>query len=371
MRVQELRETKKELRLLKCEKEGLDMALELTIKESAVLLEKLEKSSGEFRKLERAYLGETEKLRRQNEILGDTRRELIETVDENEQLVRRLTKMQSWSDRLNDEQTKQIMRQLYHDLERWAKNHFHRRNFEGLSRSDALSWSSSDDLSTFYAIYSTVSHGIFEVYLSRMMVGVINFELQDIFRQIYGEIRRACPTHVTQNWHSAMSTALSSIGAEEVEADYKAFIDTFETQYGQYSSTDPEKRREQLEVLLRRFVEFKGRLEQQIYLYTFEWISPASQFSEGKMKNFTGLCSSAAVVQRTLCPVLYKVPPEGELILVEKGVVTVTPYIRPLEPEPDATKENIEVAYLELEDGFKMDVTPEPDPMEDSLISLL
>ncbi|KAJ5116880.1 hypothetical protein N7456_001228 [Penicillium angulare] len=167
-----------------------------------------------------------------------------------------------------------------------------------------------------------------------------------------------------------MSKAASSTGAQDLEMGYQALINKFEAVFAEYSSTDPAKRREQLQVLLRRFVEFKERLERQSDLYQFEWVPSECPFIEGKMKSFTGICAPDAVVQKSLCPVLYKIPPEGELVLVEKAVVKLCEQYP--EPEPHVTQENKEQgARLDLDDISKMDFTLDSDSLGDSESLLL
>ncbi|KAJ5537620.1 hypothetical protein N7494_007099 [Penicillium frequentans] len=65
-----------------------------------------------------------EKFRRQTEILRERNAALDASLEENNSLIVQQAALQRWTDRLDDDEARQITVQLYHDLETWVKRHF-------------------------------------------------------------------------------------------------------------------------------------------------------------------------------------------------------------------------------------------------------
>ncbi|KAJ5116883.1 hypothetical protein N7456_001231 [Penicillium angulare] len=321
--------------------EGLASALQKITGEAKVLRQRLTEANEEIRGLKQAYTIGEEKARRLNEQLEESSRELSTVFQSNNKLAIKLTKLQKYTDQLADDEIQRMVGQVYHNLEKWVKNHYVQPFTEELSanmKSDGAKYP-SDNLDAFFHFYSDLSWHIYERFLGRIMVGTGNSLLANDLSMIDAQVRKLCelvqvyrnilrnimlnntmtlgPTHVAQNWRSAMSLALCSLEDNNPDCYYTHFINFVETA-ATYSSKNSEKRKEQLMTVVQK-------LEGQIELYRFHWIEPNSVFDEAEMSSFTGAWQAGALVQYPLVPALYKVLSGGERVLVEKAIVK--PYV--------------------------------------------
>lgn len=134
------------------------------------------------------------------------------------------------------------------------------------------------------------------------------------------------PTHIWSHWNSATSTAVSALAAPGLKRTRAHIIQTVEMEFGRHSGTDPAIRKKQLDDLLVRFIDVKGKLESQNDRYSFWRLVPDMPFNNKTMVSLTGECPPHGVVHSILSPLLVKSGPcRGEHTVVHKAVVKLMP----------------------------------------------
>ncbi|KAJ6115347.1 hypothetical protein N7486_001125 [Penicillium sp. IBT 16267x] len=286
-----------------------------------------------------------EKFRRQTQILEECRAELDASLGENKSLVIKQAALQKWTDRLDDDEARQTMAQLYQCLEGWV-----RRYFPGLSSAnktsnvnpDSLLVDESNRLDIFYGIYDLISNAVFRTYLTRIMVGINDSDFSNKVSMLDRHIRAQCwchlvnsptlffsnktsgPAHVAQHWRSAMNEATYSLSGESRYSDCKRLAASLDSSYDFYTSMAPDRRIQDLALLLGRFVGLKFRLDSQADLYTFTWKESGTPFNEEEMTCFDGQCAENGVVQYCLSPALYKESKGCGPLLIKKAAVILS-----------------------------------------------
>lgn len=163
------------------------------------LAARLETCEVDALELRRLLVSSEEKVRRSGELLEEERRTADVALKEYRKLATRLTKLQRWTDCMDDEEAGNLMRKLYHDSQNWMNRHF------GCTLSKASAMKIGSEKETIAAEPSV--SGIFH---SDLMF-VINKEiLEHIFRSIfarfmigfgedYGRYLYQLDQHISQN----------------------------------------------------------------------------------------------------------------------------------------------------------------------------
>ncbi|KAJ5949846.1 hypothetical protein N7454_001430 [Penicillium verhagenii] len=313
-------------RVLREEHKELNEKLKTTQKRLDFLQRSFDAQAKELEGFKNAQLLAEEKLCRQTEMLDESRAAFANASQENTSLLIKQLTLQKWIPSWDDDGTRQAMGQLYQSLERWVNSNFpqlipgHKaRNFD--CHDDITHGNSCFD--TWFEIYNVVSHSIYEKLLCRTLVASDDREFNQKISKIDERIREICPAHVSHQWRSAISKAMSSLCHENLEANCKDYATSASDDYAQFSPTEAAKRVAQLKILMMKFADLKAKLECQADRFEFEWIPTSTAFCEVKMTSFTGDCSKNAVVKRCLAPALFKISSEGDSVLIRQATVTV------------------------------------------------
>ncbi|KAJ6023791.1 hypothetical protein N7540_004588 [Penicillium herquei] len=270
-----------------------------------------------------------EQFRRQKEILATTQKELNDAHDGYQKLLLRIRNLEPSPDILSDDEAKDILCRLYHDLERWLQRHFPRLPPKLPTQKRDSHNPPADPTLLFFDIWSFVSRTIYGAFLRKFMVGTGPSRLDGNLASIDAKVHQLCPPHVAKHWRTATGTAISSLGASDIERAYASVISEVESEYGHNSPTLTNRRQEELRSLLEKVVDFKKRLECQTYTYRFFWINPKSLFNPDEMTSFTGTCERSAVIQYTLRPGLFKLQAGHKPIILEKAIIKPVALPRP------------------------------------------
>ena len=146
---------------------------------------------------QRERLLSDEKVRRQGQLLEEATQRANIAQKENRTLIVKLNKLQKWTERLDDEEVQQHMRQLYHSLESWVKNNFLHlltSNLKARSSESVQDTCSPDNgfpLDHSY-IQGEVSFYIFNHILSRFVVGIDEQRVDGYLSYLDLEIEKLC-----------------------------------------------------------------------------------------------------------------------------------------------------------------------------------
>ncbi|KAJ5179082.1 hypothetical protein N7492_002292 [Penicillium capsulatum] len=283
--------------------------------------EETKRAIGEAAQSQRARVMAEERMRRQEEILKETRRLEGLVSTENKQLVVKLAKVQKWTECIDDDEVRRIMRQLYQDLEDWIKRHFpcllpirSAGNASHISEDYQVS-----RLHTLHGIHAEVYSLVFHCILWRFFVGFWDIYSNNQFRQIDHEIS---PDHIWHHWRSATSNAVFSLASSELKSTCDHIVEVVEEKFGSRSVSDRMARMEELQQLVWRFVEFKHKLERQNEQYFFWWLIPNTAFNEDHMETVTVEIPANGVISFPISPVLSKSRPlQNESTIVQKSYV--------------------------------------------------
>ncbi|KAJ5999494.1 hypothetical protein N7451_007304 [Penicillium sp. IBT 35674x] len=146
-----------------------------------------------------------EKLRRQTQLLEECRAALDASLGENSSLVIQQAALRKWTDRLDDNEARYMMGQLYHDLEGWIRRYFpylSPGNQASNINPHGLLIDESNRLERFYRIYDLVSYTVFRVFLTRIMVGIDDSDFGNKVSMLDRHIRAECQYHLVQRANS-------------------------------------------------------------------------------------------------------------------------------------------------------------------------
>ncbi|KAJ5618584.1 hypothetical protein N7528_006695 [Penicillium herquei] len=309
--------------------QSMNERLERTQEANYEILEELEDLHQRLRGSENAERRAKEQLRRQTEILTTTQKDLSDAQDGNQELLLRIKNLEPSMDSLSDDEAKDILGRLYHDLQSWLQRHFPRLPPRFPAQKKDGHNSPVDPTLEFFKIWNFVSETIYKFLLRKFMVGTVRGKpLDGELYQIDAHVNERCKPparisqpHVAQHWRAATARAVSSLGASNIEDAYSDAISNVESEYGHNSPTLTSRRKEELGSLLKRFVDFKERLECQRDTYIFFWFPDNSPFDPNRMESFTGSCQRSAVIQYTLLPGLKKRQAGSGTIVLEKAII--------------------------------------------------
>ncbi|KAJ5931070.1 hypothetical protein N7466_006563 [Penicillium verhagenii] len=320
--------------------------------QNETLLRKLNFQEGREMSLRRSYDAQTEELknsrkaqlfteekyRRQAEMLDESRVALDTASQANTSLAIKQLELQKWIPCLDDDEIRQALGKLYQGLERWVNSNFPnlipgRKARDVDFHNNMIQPRSCFD--TWLEIHGVVSHDIFNNLLCRTLVAIEDSWFSQNIGVVDERIREICPAHVSHQWRSATSTAISSLFRENLEANCKQYAAIANEKHAQYSPTEAAKRISQLEILMMKFADLKAKLECQADRFYFEWFPAGTPFCEVRMASFTGERSRDALVGSCLAPALFKVPSEGGHVLIRQATVLVR-----APPEFDGSKED-------------------------------
>ncbi|KAJ5573353.1 uncharacterized protein N7459_007780 [Penicillium hispanicum] len=293
------------------------------------LRQKLDQVDEHARRSQQAQLVSEEKTRRQGQLLEEATKRANLAQEENRKLIVKVHKLQNWTERLDDEETKQLMRRLYHGLETWVKQHFCYLlpTHSSVSSEDGGNPVSSDaplGLDISY-IHGALMELIFHYILSRFMVGIEDLQLNTYFFHVNTEVQRLYPSHVGQHWRTAMSSALLSLAKPVLVETCNRIAGIMEARFSRYSGTSAATRTRQLKDLLWEFVEFKSKLERQGQIYHFWWMVPGMTVQGESMESLTGQYGIDEIVEICLWPLLStSLATEDEPTVVGKAIVKST-----------------------------------------------
>ncbi|KAF3017569.1 hypothetical protein E8E15_002424 [Penicillium rubens] len=206
--------------------------------------------------------------RRRGELLEDAVQESEVVRKENRILMAKIASLQAGVETFSDEQIKQEMCLLYHDIERWRFTHFVAKpNLQ--QRNDPTPRPDGLDISTLDIIQTHIAGLIYH-------------------------LEKQC------NW----------------------VIEKVESCFGRYAVTERPKRMQQLHDIIARCIKFKHKLDCQEDRYIF-WGSYqyGLPFRDNRMRTLTEEDTSDGHVHTSLWPGLYKIIRTGEWSTVEKEIV--------------------------------------------------
>lgn len=136
-----------------------------------------------------------ERFRRQTQILKERSTALDASLEENDSLIIQQATLQRWTERLDDDEARQITAQLYYDLEIWVKRHFPHlfsANKASHANPDSPSAYENGCLDTFYNAYTVVAYCVFNIFLTRTMVGIGDSDLGKKVSMLDEKVRMEC-----------------------------------------------------------------------------------------------------------------------------------------------------------------------------------
>ncbi|OQE93465.1 hypothetical protein PENNAL_c0005G10382 [Penicillium nalgiovense] len=246
-----------------------------------------------------------EQARQRGELLENAVQESKVARKENRILMAKIASLQAGVETFSDEQVKQEMCLLYHDLEHWRFTHFvakpklQQRN-DPTPRPDGL------DISTLDIIQAHIAGLIYRSFWNGFMVGS----------------DQQVSNHISRHWRCAMSSAVLSLETPSLEEQCNWIIEKVESCFGRYAITERPKRMQQLHDIIARCIKFKHKLDCQEDRYIF-WGSYqyGLPFRDDKMRTLTEEDTSDGHVHTSLWPGLYKIVQTGEWSTVEKEIV--------------------------------------------------
>lgn len=146
-----------------------------------------------------------ERFRRQTQILKERSAALDVSLEENNSLVIQQATLQRWTERLDDDEARQITAQLYYDLEIWVKRHFPHlfsANKASHANPDSPSAHENGYLGAFYHAFAMVSYHIFDKFLTRTMVGIVDSDSSKKVSMLDEKIRTECWYHLITSANS-------------------------------------------------------------------------------------------------------------------------------------------------------------------------
>lgn len=142
----------------------------------------------------RAQLIGEEKLRRQNELLEESRQATDTAVKEQSQLLIKLNELQKWTASIDDDEAVRLMRRLFQRLEDWIKRYYsqvpHAPHPTRVNSCDLTFFSNNEYYCTIQTIHSFISEQIFQGVFSRFMVGIRDRCLENLFYALDTEVQR-------------------------------------------------------------------------------------------------------------------------------------------------------------------------------------
>ncbi|OQD98561.1 hypothetical protein PENVUL_c071G07523 [Penicillium vulpinum] len=284
------------------------------------LREQIKSTRETAEKIHRGRLLAEEQARQLGELLEKAARESKEARKENRILLTKIASLQAQTETFSDEEAKQEMSLLYHDLEHWKFTHFGAKSTSHQT-SDPIARSDRLDISTLDIIQSDIAGLIYRSFWNRFMVGADHL-WSNYLRKVDLEINQQFSNHISRHWRCAMSTAILSLESPSLQESCNWIIEKVEACFGRYAVTDKSKRMQQLHDIIARCVKFKHKLDCQQDKYMF-WSSHqyGLPFRKERMRALTEEDTSDGFVQASLWPGLYKVVRKGEWSIVEKEIV--------------------------------------------------
>jgi hypothetical protein len=186
-----------ERKLEESTKSGEDLERQLNSQTSRVqsLQEALDSCKKELKASKTGQVSAEERFRRQTEILMERSAALDTSLEENSSLIIQQATLQQWTDRLGDDEARQVTAQLYHHLETWVTRHFRDvllADKASHANPDILLAHESGDLNIFYGIYAFVSYEVFREFLTRTMIGVNDRDFNHKISILDTHIRKKC-----------------------------------------------------------------------------------------------------------------------------------------------------------------------------------
>lgn len=160
-------------------------------RENQSLMQRLEIADKNAKLALRAQLIAEERLRRQNELLQESRNATETAHKAQSQTLARLTELQKWTECVDDGEVVEIMRKLFQRLEDWTKRHFNQVVHAARSTRNTLP-SSQNSAVTIQIIQAAVSEQLFYEIFSYFMIGFADREYDGIFYRIDAEVSRSC-----------------------------------------------------------------------------------------------------------------------------------------------------------------------------------
>lgn len=194
---QRLEKVEEQVQTLQTDNEDLKLGLQRTMHKNRFFRRALEQAHEEIKRsyeetegLKRGILLTEEGSRRMTEVLSESQQNLDNAYQANDKLVIKMTQLEKWTDQLAEEEIKDLVAQLYHDLEMWAKRHFYgsAQRSTGQISEDSF----SNGLQILYQAYSYVSWIIYQSILCPFMVGIRSEELENGLSLIDKEVRKSC-----------------------------------------------------------------------------------------------------------------------------------------------------------------------------------
>ncbi|KAF3401675.1 hypothetical protein F1880_010002 [Penicillium rolfsii] len=143
----------------------------------------------------RAQLVGEEKLRRQTELLEESRQAAAIAVKGQSQLMTKLNEVQKWTDSIDDDDAVRAMRRIFQRVEDWIKRSYGQEPHTAHSTRYDSRGIASHPLKASYCkiqvMQGFISEQIFDGIFSRFMVGMPDRNLDNLFYQMDKEIQRA------------------------------------------------------------------------------------------------------------------------------------------------------------------------------------
>lgn len=129
-----------------------------------------------------------ERLRRQTELLEETRKTADTAVKEQSQIMIKLTELQKWTDCIDDDEAVQVMRRLFQRLEDWIKRYCNEASPLRNGGNQPV-YNFKDSCLIMQAIQAVISEHVFDGILSRFMVGIPDRQLETLFFELDQQIK--------------------------------------------------------------------------------------------------------------------------------------------------------------------------------------
>ncbi|KAJ5974854.1 hypothetical protein N7481_008561 [Penicillium waksmanii] len=225
-------------------------------RENQSLMQRLEIAEKTANAARMAQLIGEESLRRQNELLQESRR--------------------------NAETVVEVMRKVFRGLEDWTKRHFnqvfHAAQSTKNASLDAALLSYNNSALTIQVIQAAISEQIHHGIFSRYMVGLPGRFYDEIFYEVDTKVSRAFPPHVWQHWRASTSLAGASLAGEALGEICDQITQNIDELFGLYTLTNTKERKHQLKDLLLECARFKLRPERSSICILFPLELPGDTF---------------------------------------------------------------------------------------------
>ncbi|KAF9240321.1 hypothetical protein DTO006G1_8243 [Penicillium roqueforti] len=291
------------------------------------LLERIKIAENKAETFERDRLLAEEQARQRGELLDNAIRESNVARKENRILMTKIASLQAGTETFSDEEAKQEMCLLYHDLEHWRFTHFAAKPAQ--QGNDPTPRSDSLDISSLDIIQSEIAGLIYRFFWNQFMLGAEQ-SWSNYLRKVDSEINKQFSSHISRHWRCAMSSAILSLETSSLQEQCNWIIEKAEACFGRYAVTERLKRMQQLHGIIARCIKFKHKLDCQEDKYVF-WGSYqyGLRFRGKKMRTLTEEDTSDGFVQASLWPGLYKIVEKGEWSTIEKEIVKKIPPVIP------------------------------------------